>query len=298
MAPSQTQLRPDRTASPTPTRPGMTPRTLRAFFALAFGLGWGVLALLILFTAQIEAIFGEISGTNPVFILAVYSPAIAAVFLVWRHHGIKGLGRYLRRATLWRMPAGWWLALALGIPAVKYLGAASNGTWADFPFDPWTGVLPALAAALLIGPVEEVGWRGLALPLLQRRYAPLGASLILGVLWGLWHLPAFLLSGTPQSAWSFGPYVIGVLALSVLITPMFNAARGSILIPALFHFQMNNPAWPEAQPWENYLFALAAVAVVLLHRKAMLTRDQAVTEVLMPEAEHPSPKEAGSAAAS
>jgi hypothetical protein len=44
-----------------------------------------------------------------------------------------------------------------------------------------------------------------------------------------------------------------VLALGVLVTPMFNAARGSILIPMLFHFQMNNPAWPEAQPWENYL---------------------------------------------
>jgi hypothetical protein len=76
--------------------------------------------------------------------------------------------------------------------------------------------------------------------------------------------------------------VIGVLALSVLVTPMFNAARGSLLIAALFHFQMNGPAWPDAQPWENYVFAIAAVAVVLLNRKAMLTRDQAVTEVLYP----------------
>jgi hypothetical protein len=94
----------------------------------------------------------------------------------------------------------------------------------------------------------------------------------------------------PQSAWSFGPYIIGVLALSVLVTPMFNAAKGSILVAALFHFQMNNPAWPEAQPRENYLFALAAVAVVLVHRKAMLTRDQAVTEVL-PEDDHPNGEE-------
>jgi hypothetical protein len=76
--------------------------------------------------------------------------------------------------------------------------------------------------------------------------------------------------------------VIGVLALSVLVTPMFNAARGSLLIAALFHFQMNGPAWPDAQPWENYVFAIAAVAVVLLNWKAMLTRDQAVTEVLYP----------------
>jgi CAAX protease family protein len=111
MALSQTRLRPPPAISPTTTRRGMTPRTLRAFFALAFALGWGVLALLILFTKQIEAIFGEISGTNPVFILAVSSPAIAGIYLVWRHYGIKGLGSYLRRATLWRMPAAWWLAL-------------------------------------------------------------------------------------------------------------------------------------------------------------------------------------------
>ena len=92
--------------------------------------------------------------------------------------------------------------LVLGIPAGKYLGAALNGTITDFPFDPWYRVLPMFAAALLIGPVEEIGWRGVALPLLQRRYSPLWASLILGALWGFWHLPAFLLSGTEQSAWS------------------------------------------------------------------------------------------------
>ena len=141
------------------------------------------------------------------------------------------------------------------------------------------------AAAPLIGPVEEIGWRGVALPLLQRRCAPLWAGLILGAFWGVWHLPAFLLSGTEQSAWSFGPFVIGVLALSVLVTPLFNTARGSLLIPALSHFQMNGPAWPDAQPCENSVFAIAALVVVLLNRNAILTRDQAVTEVFMPEEE-------------
>jgi hypothetical protein len=51
---------------------------------------------------------------------------------------------------------------------------------------------------------------------------------------------------------------------------------------ALFHFQVNGPAWPDAQPWENYLFALVAVIIVVLNRKAMLSRDGAVTDVLMP----------------
>jgi membrane protease YdiL (CAAX protease family) len=170
------------------------------FFALAFGIGWGVVALLILFPSQIEALFGEPSYTNPLFILAVYSPSLAGVLLVWRRYGVRGLGRYLRRLGWWRMPTAWWLLL-LGIPAVTYAGAALNGTGDDRSRSrrgtPWS---PALAAALLIGPIEELGWRGVALPLLQRRCTPLWASLLLGIVWALWHLPAFLLSGTPQSA--------------------------------------------------------------------------------------------------
>jgi hypothetical protein len=261
-------------------RPRESLRTFWWFMALAFGLGWGVAILMMLFSDQVEAIFGEINGTNPVFILVVWSPAIAAIGMIWKQHGRRGVGSYLRRLTLWRMPSPWWVLLLLGIPAVKYAGAAFNGTAGDFPFSPWYGLLPALGIALVIGPVEEVGWRGLALPMLQRRYAPIWSSLILGAFWGLWHAPAFLLSDTPQSAWSFAPFVLGVLSLSVIITPLFNAAHGSILMAAMFHFQINGPAWPDAQPWENYIFALVAVAVVILNRKAMLTRDNAVTEVL------------------
>jgi membrane protease YdiL (CAAX protease family) len=261
----------------------MSFRTLVPFFALAFGLTWGIAALMILFPGQVTAIFGEVSYTNPLFILAVYSPAFAGIFLVWRHYGAEGLGSYLWRLTLWRMPVAWWLFLVIGIPALFYLGAAIKGTITDpFPFSPWYGVLPALAIALFIGPIEELGWRGVALPLLQRRFAPLSAGLILGVIWGLWHVPAFLLSGTPQSAWAFGPYFIAVVAISVILTPMFNAARGSLLIAALFHFQMNGPAWPDAQPWDTLVFVIAAVVIVLLNRNVMLTREGAVTEVLMP----------------
>jgi hypothetical protein len=128
--------------------------------------------------------------------------------------------------------------------------------------------------------VEEFGWRGLALPLLQRKFPPLWAGLILGVIWGVWHLPAFLLSGLPQSAWSFAPFFIGSVAVSVILTSIFNASGGSILLAALFHFQLNNPIWPDAQPYDMYLFALCALAVVWFDRKAMLSCEGAVMEVV------------------
>jgi len=265
------------------TGKGMDFWTLVQFFAIAFGLGWGIVAFLIFFPHQTEAVFGPMGYTNPLFILAVYSPAVAGIFLVWRYHGARGLCSYFRRLTLWRMPVAWWAFLVAGIPVAFYLGAVIKGTITDpFPFSPWYGVLPALVTGLVIGPVEELGWRGVALPLLQRHLAPLFASLILGMIWGLWHLPAFFLSGSPQSAWSFGPYFIGVLAITVILTPMFNAARGSLLIAAFYHFQMNGPAWPDAQPWDTLVFALVAVVIVLLNRRSMLTGEGAVTGVLMP----------------
>jgi uncharacterized protein len=257
--------------------------TLGPFFALAFGLSWGIVVLLILFPNQIEAIFGELSYTNPLFILAVYAPGIAGVLLVFRHYGKEGLLSFFRRLTLWRMSLAWWLVLLIGMPAVFYVGAALSGTLTDpFPFSPWYAVLPALALALFIGPIEEFGWRGVALPLMQRRFAPLWASLILGAIVALWHLPAFFLSGTPQSSWSIAPFFIGVVAISVILTAMFNAAQGSLLVAVLFHFQMNGPAWPDAQPWDTLVFVIVAAVVVVVNRRTMLTSEGAVTEVLMP----------------
>ena len=259
----------------------MTVKTLVPFILLTFGLTWGIAALLILFTDQIVAIFGEISSSNPLYILAVYSPGFAAVFLVWRFYGLKGLGNFFRRLTLWRMSLAWWLFLLLGIPAIKYLGAGLSGTISTFPYTPWTLIFPALLQAFFLGTIEEFGWRGVALPLLQRKMAPFWAGLIVGVIWAVWHTPAFLLSGTVYDNWSILPLLGGIIVLSIIITPLFNSAQGSLLIAYLYHFQMMNPIIPDAQPWENLLFAIVAIVVVWLNRRKMFQRDSGITDILM-----------------
>jgi membrane protease YdiL (CAAX protease family) len=225
------------------------------------------------------------SSTNPVFLLAVYAPGISGIFLVWRHYGLKGFGSFFRRLLLWRAPLAWWLFLLVGIPVLVYAAAAIKGTIDDpFRFSPWYMLLPALIQSLFLGPLgEEFGWRGLALPLLQRRYSPFWASLILGVIWAVWHAPAFLMSGTPQSAWSFGPFFLGLVAVTVILTPFFNASRGSLLIAILYHLNIMNPIFPDAQPWDSFLLALAAVVIVFLNRRQMFRHGSGVTEVLVSE---------------
>ena len=266
-------------------RTGMGLRTLLLFMALTFGLSWGPFLLLMLFPEPMTAIFGEMSSSNPLFVLAVYAPGLAGLFLVWRQYGLRGLGRFFGRLTLWRAPFLWWLFLIVGIPAIVYAGAAVKGTLDDpFPFVPWYLMFPALAQSLFLGPMgEEFGWRGLALPLLQRKFAPFWASLLLGVVWAIWHTPAFVLGGTPQSAWAFGPFFLGLIAITVILTPLFNASRGSLLIAILYHLHVMNPIFPDAQPWDNFLFAIVAVIIVWLHRDTMFQRGAGITEVVMPE---------------
>ncbi|MGI5219351.1 hypothetical protein [Nocardia sp. CA-290969] len=92
----------------------MTTRSVPTFFALTFGIGWSLLAVLLVFTEQVEAVFGAVSYYNPVFVLAVYSPTIAGLVLVWRCHGLGVVLGFLRRFGLWRMPAIWWVLLVLG----------------------------------------------------------------------------------------------------------------------------------------------------------------------------------------
>jgi len=266
---------------PTTRHGPLTTRSVGAFFVGTFALSWSIGMLLVVFPDRVEALFGPMGYTNPVFILAVYSPGFVGMFMVWRHYGRRGLAGLFGRFTLWRMSARWWALLLLGMPAVFYAGAIVTGNVGDFPFDPWYGVLPALIPAFLIGPIEELGWRGVALPLLQRRFAPLWAALIVGVVAALWHTPAFLLSGTKQDSWSFGPFFVGVVAISVILTPMFNAARGSLLVAALFHAQMNGPAWPDAQPWDMLGFVLVAAVVVWVNRHTMLTRGTGATDIVM-----------------
>jgi len=256
--------------------------SLVSFLCITFGLTWGILALFIFLPAQATALFGPLTGKHPLFFLAVYAPALAAFSIVAHKGGARGLRQFLGRFLLWRCSWPWYAFLILAIPLLFFLGAAVQGKpiFDAAPFSSVRGLALGVFLMAIKGPVEEFGWRGLALPLLQRKLAPIWAGLILGIIWALWHFPAFLLSDTPQGAWSFTPFFAGSVAVSVIMTQLFNASRGSILLPALFHFQLINPIWPDAQPYDMLWFILAAVVVVCLNRKSLFTRAGAVTEVV------------------
>jgi hypothetical protein len=257
-------------------------RALGPFLLIAFGLAWGVLGLYIFLSEPMEALFGPLTGNHPLFYLAVWAPAIAAFAVVVGAGGLGGLRGFLGRALLWRCGVGWWAFLLIGVPLVFIAGSALRGNlFAEpFPFPTVGAALAAMGLAAIKGPMEEFGWRGLALPVLQRKFVPFWAGLILGVIWAIWHLPAFLLSGTQQSQWSFGAFFAGCLAISIIATALFNQSGGSILLTAIFHFTLMNPLFPDAQPYDTYLLTLVAAGIVLWNREAFFSREGAAVEVV------------------
>mgnify|MGYP000013507545 CR=1 FL=1 len=252
------------------------------FLLIVFGLAWSLFALFVFATDWVVRTFGELSGSHPLFILAVYAPAIAALILVGRSAGLAGIGKFLSRLFLWRASPWWYGFLLIGFPVISFTGAALKGNALSAPLftEPFSALLPAIGFMLILGPVEEIGWRGFALPILQRHLVPVMAGLVLGVIWAVWHLPAFMLSGTPQAAWDFMPFFAGSVACSVILTALFNNGRGSILLAMLFHFQMNNPLWPDAQPYDMYVYVAAAVLITWLNRHSLLSKSGSVTHVI------------------
>ena len=264
------------------------------FLSVTFLITWGVIGSYIVAPDLAAGLFGEISGSHPLFFLATWSPAIAAFGVVYLHGGVSGVRAFLSRLLMWRGSWGWAAFILLVIPLVFVAGSLIKGgpMLAPLPPEGAGAVVAVMFMMLFLGPVEEFGWRGVMQPLLQRHMAPVWAGILIGATWGIWHLPAFFLAGVVFADWNFLPFFVGNITLALLVTPIFNSARGSLLWPMLFHWQLINPFWADAQPWDTWILVAVAVVVVWWKRDTMFSREGAVTEVI-PAARHAAAQPAG-----
>lgn len=179
--------------------------------------------------------------------LAPFGPTIAAFLLTYINEGRNGAKNLLKRGLDFRFKKAWLIPIFLLMPAIVGLSlllAILRGEPApDITAlsQPWT-IIPAFFYILFLGgPVaEEFGWRGYALDRLQKYYNALVSSIILGVVWGLWHLPLFYMEGQDiyhnVPIWGF---VFGTIFLSILSTWIYNNTGRSILAVLLFHTMGN-----------------------------------------------------------
>lgn len=228
-------------------------RSVVLFYALAFAISW------LIEIPQAAAAQGLIDLELPAALgfVSPLAPMLAAMLLSARAEGRLGVGQLLRPLLRWRVAWFWYVIALLMFPILALLAvsisALAGGGAPDFsnayvrsifsqlPSDltPWLLLPPFLLFSLVTSAPEEVGWRGYALPRLQRRLGAIVASLVVGVLWGLWHLPLFFQPASAQSGISFPLFFAGTLVTSILFTWVFNGTGRSLLLVSLLHASFN-----------------------------------------------------------
>ena len=238
-----------------------------AFVILTFAITWGIGAFAILFPAQVRAIFGELTGFNPLFILAVAAPTISATVLTLIWEGWSGLGTLYARLIRWHFGIQWYALILIGIPLLGWLITRVAGADPKYDLSTPTLIFSALLNLLITGPLgEELGWRGYALPRLLKRFSPFVASLILGAIWGVWHLPSFFVSSLVQAELFLPIFLFGALCTSILVTWIFQHTGGSVLVTVLLHYMVNFSLSILGAPFPALtlvILVLAILAVVL-----------------------------------
>ena len=238
-----------------PLRRGYGRQTL-AFLAITFAITYGVGVLAFLFP---NAMIGENGLSGPraqaFFFLAVYGPTLAGLILIVSHHGWRrGLADVFAGVIAPRTPLTWviWAVIALAVMPLGWLmvDALAHIGLGGGPVGPLEVAAIATVPVLFVttlaliadpGPIgEEYGWRGYLLPRLIVLLGPLRASILIGIIWGIWHLPVFFFPGTNQASASYAFMMANWIGSSILMTWIFIRTGGNwFLSGVIVHASLN-----------------------------------------------------------
>ncbi|MEF8791796.1 MAG: type II CAAX endopeptidase family protein [Haloarculaceae archaeon] len=218
-----------------PLRPFVRRHRFSTFVVLTFVLTWGPWL-----TVAWLLRTGRPPVVTTLVLIGGFGPFLAAVLVAAAGGDLRS---WLRNLVDPGAPLRVWVAAVL-VPVALYVLALGVFLLAGGGFDR-ASVLPAAAipavvlATFVRGGLEEPGWRGLALPVLQRRIGAFRASIAIGVIWAVWHVPLFLMPGSSQAGTPFWLYAPAVVGISVIATWLYNEAGGRVLVPVVFHTLSN-----------------------------------------------------------
>jgi membrane protease YdiL (CAAX protease family) len=251
------------------------------FFVLTYALSWILESPLVFLRDSVTDTQGLV-----LILLASNVPSVLAIVLTGGVLGRGSLRKLLARLVIWRVNPLWYLVVV--VPAVLAGGMVAFNALLGGPAISVDATLlsAAILLAFMIFPGsalgEEIGWRGYALPRLQTRMSALSASLILGVIWGFYHLPLYFTGQAFRPPSLFAPFVIGIIALSVILTWVYNSTGGSLLLVVLLHATVNLPLTLLLEPlgsrmslpvWLYFaLLVVAALVVVIVAGPEHLSR--------------------------
>ncbi|MFD1326159.1 CPBP family intramembrane glutamic endopeptidase [Micromonospora sonneratiae] len=211
---------------------------------------------------------------------AYLGPITSAFVVTAIADGRPGLRRWVGRMLKWRISWRWYLSVLVGVPAALVITSVAlfDGAVQLPPVTVLAAYLPVLLIQMFTtGVAEEPGWRDFATPRLQRRYNALVGTMILGPLWGIWHLPLFLSEwgGWPNTTWlTVGEFLAGAIGISVVMTWVFNRTGESLPVVMLLHVSINtfmSVAWAEMFPADANAESSARVVLLASVTAALVT---------------------------
>jgi membrane protease YdiL (CAAX protease family) len=218
------------------------------FFLITFTITWFFWWVIVISGLQISQMPAPL-----LFAIAGASPAISAVLLIYSSRDRKQIQDFWHRAFSFRRPGIKYLVISLFLAPLlllaagysdKTLGGIGFSIDARFQVNIFN-LIPFAVFTLFFGPLpEELGWRGYALDGLLSRFNALKSSLILGVIWTVWHLPLFFIQGSYQNSLPVGSaifwlFLIDKLLQTILMTWIYQRSNRSTLTAILFHFAVN-----------------------------------------------------------
>lgn len=219
-----------------------------SYGVLTIGLSWLIWSRILTILQPGELL----SAPTPVAMLYVVLgglvPSIMGVALTAYLDGRAGLRALWARVTTWRLSPWLYLAACLptGITIASYFLQGALGIGSAVPGVAGK-ILPGLGIGLFAALGEEFGWRGFALPRLGQRYRPLTAGLLVGLLWGVWHVyPDYI--GLGNLGWQSAPLIfiygpLGLTVFAVLMAWLHDQGRNSMLLMLLFHLNISSSAF-------------------------------------------------------
>ena len=238
-----------------------------AFYVLAFSITW------LGWVPQALHSHGLFPFDSPLFyVLGGVGPMLAAFVVLRLLRGEEAYKALLGGLLRWRVGFVWYVVALFGYPAIWVVSIGISGEMGSEleRVGPVVTLLPVFLISLLAAVPEEVAWRGFALSRLQARHSALLSSLIVGVLWALWHLPLLLNAGNVMSTYPLIPFFLAVVARAVVYTWLFNSTGGSVLMVTIFHAASNTVG--TFVPVEALVTAVLAAAIAIGFGPAHLSR--------------------------
>jgi membrane protease YdiL (CAAX protease family) len=210
------------------------------FFFITFLVAW-----LLFITANLISTNGQLSTLSHLLIfMGVISPGLVAVFLTAKTKGGEGVKLLIKKISFKGTNLMWYIFAVTFIAFIKGLAALIffllYNSWPQFGTTTWYVMLFAIAVSVWVQAGEEIGWRGYALPLMSKKIGLALSSILLGIIWAIWHLPLFYIAAADTFNQSFPLYLIQVTGLSVIMAWLFWKVDGNLLPLMVFHAAINN----------------------------------------------------------